>query len=73
MKANTMPSTTGTHDYILLSDDKGQLYAIHRLRLQQFKIEDDEKGSIKKIIADNVTTNTTAYKILCVVSKDSFA
>jgi hypothetical protein len=66
-----MSSPTDIHDHVVLSDDKGQLYAIHPLRLHQFKILDDEKANLKKFIADNLTTTTT-YKVMGVIPKDAF-
>ncbi len=66
-----MSSTTNNHDYIMLSDNKGQLYAIPCVHLSQFKITDDETQSLKKFIADHVTTNTALYEMLGVFSKDA--
>jgi hypothetical protein len=48
-----MSSDSSRHDYVLLSDEKEQLYAIPFERMHQFKIANDERA--KEFIADNVT------------------
>lgn len=74
--------STTEKNFLILSDNEGQFYAIHLFHLNQYRIVEDEKGSFKKHLTKNLVDNTTshnntptdaeAFKVHGVLSKDSF-
>ncbi|MBD2526903.1 hypothetical protein [Nostoc sp. FACHB-133] len=75
-----MSTTAKSNDFIVLSDDEGQIYVIHRLQLNQHRIV-GEREDFEKFLADNLAVNTTldeskqagveAFRVLGVLSEDS--
>lgn len=70
----------GSH-FVVLSDDEGQLYAINRLQLHQYRIAGDGKEFLEKLAPaglaadtsshDNTRAGVGAYRILGAFSENS--
>jgi hypothetical protein len=75
-----MSTTAKSYDFVVLGDDEGQLYVIHRQQMNQYRMI-GETNECEKFLADGCAINTTlrnntpgvveAFRILGVFSEDS--
>lgn len=75
-----MSTTAKSYDFVVLDDDEGQLYVIHRQQLNQYRMI-GETNECEKFLADSCAINTPlrnntpgvveSFRILGVFSEDS--